>query len=187
MIKKILESLQRKQAMAQLREPVRPDWSAWAREPGKKTRFREALLSEVLHIGFVTENNKLNPEIYKDAEAFASYLESSIKEVSEAQTFLPYTYEGPDEKPVFPLFSASCMMQEFIQKSDFMKAGYMGLNAVGQEPPEGLMVAARYFSQGFSVILNPYTKWAYGIEPEDFLWALERVKQQAQTTSPTIE
>jgi hypothetical protein len=187
MIRKIFEFVQRKRALAQLRDPFRPDWSAWAREPGKKAQFRQALTTEVLNIGFVTENSKFDPAAYESEEALLAKIEASVNEVNELEGFVPYTYEGPDDKPVLPIFSAPCMIQEFTQKSDFLKSGYIAMNAIGQEPPEGLMIAARCFSNGFTVILNPYTKWAYVLEEEDFLWALERVKHQVSEAAAAIE
>lgn len=187
MIKKLFETIQRKQALAKMRDPLRPDWSAWAREPGKRVAFRQALATEVLNLGFVTESSTFDRAAYESGEALADKIEASLKELSEAESFTPYTYEGPDEKLVLPVFSAPCMIQEFVQKSHFMKSGYMAMNAVGQEPPEGLLVAAKYFSNGLSVILNPYTKWAYALEPEDFLWALERIKSQANADPAAIE
>jgi hypothetical protein len=187
MIKKLFETFQRKQALAKFRDPLRPDWSAWAREPGKKVAFRQALTTEVLNIGFVTENSKFDPAAYESGEALADKIEASVKEMSEAESFVPYTYEGPDEKQVLPIFSAPCMMQEFIQKSHFMKSGYIAMNAIGQKPPEGLLCATRYFQEGFTVILNPYTKWAYALEGGDFLWALEHIEYQTNADPAAIE
>lgn len=187
MIKKLFETFQRKQALAKMQDPLRPDWSAWAREPGKKAAFREALTKELIHIGFVTESSKLTPESYQSAEALLEKVESLVSDTTNSESITPYTYEGPDERRVLPIFSAPCMMQEFIQKSSFMKSGYMALSAVGQAPPEGLLSAAQYFQEGVVVLLNPYTRWAYTLEGEDFLWALERIKHQANETSSAIE
>jgi hypothetical protein len=141
----------------------------------------------VLNIGFITENSKFDPAAYESSEALLAKIETSVNEMNEAESFTPYTYQGPDDKLVLPIFSAPCMMQEFIQKSHFMKSGYIAMNAIGQVPPEGLLCATRYFQGGFAVILNPYTKWAYALDGEDILWALNTITPQANADPAAIE
>lgn len=185
MIKKLFETLQRKQALAKMQDPLRPDWSAWAREPGKKTAFQQALIQEELYFGFLTESSKL--ESFADPEALVEKIKNLAADVGDADSMTPYTYEGPDGKMVLPIFSAPCMIQEFVHKSHFLRSGYMALPSVGLQPSDGIFHLAKYVSDGFIVILNPYTRWAYTLTPEDTLLALQTIKAQANAIRTTIE
>jgi hypothetical protein len=152
-------------------EPMRRDWSALAREPGKHNEFIEALATRQIH--FLIVPSGLPSSFPDNGDELMQQIEDHASELNELTRFETFTYESTSEEKTLPILSSSSMLTEFINNSPFAKQGYFAWHMIGKSPPETIFILMQYAKSGIKLLLNSYTKYSYQLSADDLIGAFQ--------------
>ncbi len=152
-----------------LAEPMQRDWSALAREFGKRNEFIEALATQPINFIAAPQSSPEQPA--KSGEEILEQLETMAQEIeqmrSQEQGFQAYTYTSTTGIQTLPIFSAEGMVSEFTQKTAAQGNVPTSWIMVGIESPNSLLSILDYMKLDIKILINPFSKYSYEITPHD--------------------
>lgn len=157
-----------------LAEPMRRDWSALAREFGKRNEFIEALATQPIHFLVAPQSASIQPA--QTGEEISEQIDSMVLEIEQIRSeeqFQPFTYVSTTGIQTLPIFSAEGMVTEFTQKTAAQENMSMSWIMIGKESPGSLLSILNHMKLDIKILINPFSRYSYEITPYDLKAAFE--------------
>lgn len=157
-----------------LAEPMQRDWSALAREFGKRNEFIEALATQPIHFLVAPQNPTNQPA--QTGEELSEQIETMVQEIEQMRSeeqFQPFTYQSTSGIQTLPIFSSEGMIREFTQKTASHENMSMSWIMIGKESPGSLLTILNSMKLDIKILINPFSKYSYEITPHDLKAAFE--------------